>query len=335
MRNFHRFGWLISLLFGATPAVCKSFLANAPEAFEAFDRGTLYLPHATSLRMSDIGYKSDNQANLYVSYDSLEEYVACLTHAIETPFPEYEKIGVKVGDEYRQLNANLLQIENEFYSFIRPKQIAESGEKPTRALSRRGVRYVEVRALDIACDDAVGVSETQLRLVEALLLHCLLSASPSLDEREYRDCSNNQRLVACCGRDPELTLVDAGNARPMHGWALEILGALRPVCARLDAGEGGERYSHALAEAVQSVADPSRLPSSRLLEEMRESELPFFRIAMNRSIDFAEKFRAMPLDEARRETLAAEARESLDRQRAIEQSDTLSFDEYLAAYFAA
>ncbi|MGI9335443.1 MAG: glutamate--cysteine ligase [Gammaproteobacteria bacterium] len=335
VRNFHRHGWLISLLFGASPAVCKSFLPDPPPSFEAFDHGTLYQPHATSLRMSDIGYKGDNQASLYVSYDSLDEYVACLEHAIETPFPEYERIGVQVGGEYRQLNANLLQIENEFYSFIRPKQIADSGEKPTHALRQRGVRYVEVRALDIASYDPIGVSEAQLRVVEALLIHCLLASSPPLAEREYRACSNNQRLVACCGRHPELILADNGHERPMHGWALEILGALRPICARLDAGDGAEAYSRALAAAVDSVADPARLPSTRLIDEMRETGQPFFRATMNRSSAFAGSFRAMPLTGPRREEFAAGARRSLERQREVERSDTLSFDQFLAAYFAS
>ena len=153
---------LILYLFGASPAICKSFFKSRPQLmaqFEEFDQGTLYHPYATSLRMSDIGYKSKNQADLRISYNSLSEYVGSLGQAIATPYPDYEKIGVVVDGEYRQLNSNVLQIENEFYSIIRPKQIAQSCEKPTLALKRRGVRYVEMRSLDLDLFNPIGIDE--------------------------------------------------------------------------------------------------------------------------------------------------------------------------------
>ena len=57
IRNFQRFGWLVSYLFGASPAICSSFLAGRASAgLDDFDQGTLFKPWATSLRMSDIGY---------------------------------------------------------------------------------------------------------------------------------------------------------------------------------------------------------------------------------------------------------------------------------------
>ena len=83
--------------------------------------------------MSDIGYKNSNQDGIVVSYNSLDEYIASLKKAIQTPCEAYEKIGVVVDGEYRQLNTNILQIENEYYSFVHPKQIAESGETPSHA----------------------------------------------------------------------------------------------------------------------------------------------------------------------------------------------------------
>jgi len=146
IRNFQRIGWLILYLFGASPAICKNFFKSRPSLmaqFEEFDNGTLYHPYATSLRMSDIGYKSKNQANLAIDYNTLDGYVQSLSAAISTPYSEYEKIGVCVDGEYKQLNANILQIENEFYSIMRPKQIAQSCEKPTAALRRAGVEYVD------------------------------------------------------------------------------------------------------------------------------------------------------------------------------------------------
>src|SRR5690606_58412 len=157
-------------LFGNSPAVCKSFLAGRTTRFRELMRGTYYLPHATSLRMSDIGYKNKNQAALLVSYDALDDYVRCLQQALRTPYPEYEAIGLYDGEDRIQLSTSLLQIENEHYSFIRPKRTVEAGERATNALRARGVEYVEVRALDVNMASPTGVAVDQLLFVEAFLI---------------------------------------------------------------------------------------------------------------------------------------------------------------------
>ncbi len=149
LRNYRRFGWLVPYLFGTSPAVSRSFFAGREISLPRFDDDTVYEPYGTSLRMSDIGYRNKNQATVSVSVNSLDEYVRDLSKAISTPYPPYAEIGVKVDGEYLQLNANILQIENEYYSYIRPKRVARSGERPTKALRRAGVEYVEVRALDV------------------------------------------------------------------------------------------------------------------------------------------------------------------------------------------
>ncbi len=169
LRNYRRHGWLVLYLFGTSPAVSKSFFAGREADMPVLDSDTYYQPYATSLRMSDIGYRNKNQASVSVSVNSLDEYVRDLSRAIGTPFPPYEKLGVKVDGEYRQLNANILQIENEYYSFIRPKRVARSGERPTKALHRAGVEYVEVRALDVSAFDPVGVNQNKLRFLETFL----------------------------------------------------------------------------------------------------------------------------------------------------------------------
>ena len=116
LRNYRRFGWLVLYLFGTSPAVSKSFFAGRTIELATLDRDSVYEPFGTSLRMSDIGYRNKNQASVSVSVNSLDEYVRDLSRAIGTPYPPYEKIGVKVDGEYRQLNANILQIENEYDS---------------------------------------------------------------------------------------------------------------------------------------------------------------------------------------------------------------------------
>ena len=228
-----------------------------------FGAGTAYEPYATSLRMSDVGYRNRNQAGLEVSVNSLEEYVRDLTRAITTPHPPYEALGVVVNGEYRQLNANILQIENEYYSFIRPKRVARSGERPTKALRRAGVEYVEVRALDVSAFDPVGVNQNKLRFLEAFLALCLMKDSPPIERAEHGVLDQNHITVARCGREPGLTLSRDGREAPMLEWARELLDSMSGICDVLDRGDPARPYSQALATQSAKVEDVALTPSAR------------------------------------------------------------------------
>ena len=334
VRNFHRRGWLVPLLFGSSPAICRSFLGTAPHAFSELGRGTLYEPFATSLRMSDIGYKNKSQRQLGISYDSPADYIRTLHGATETAHPPYAEIGVVVDGEHRQLNANLLQIENEYYSFVRPKQIARSGEKPTVALQRRGVRYVEIRALDVDPFSPVGLEEDTMRFMEAFLIHCVLDSSPPVTRGGREESEENQRLVAVRGRDPALRLRRAGTSIPVFEWAREIVDAVATIAEMLDAPTRTRRYAEAIQSCRASLDDPQLLPSARVLEEMRARSEAFFEFAMRKSEEHRATLLAATLPAARKAALEAEAAASLRAQREIEAADRLSFPEYLERYFA-
>jgi glutamate--cysteine ligase len=263
LRNYRRYGWLVLYLFGVSPVVCKSFLRGRPAGLTDFGPGTAFEPYATSLRMSDVGYRNRNQAGLAVSVNSLDEYVRDLTRAITTPHPPYEALGVLVNGEYRQLNANILQIENEYYSFIRPKRVARSGERPTKALRRAGVEYVEVRALDVSAFDPVGVNQNKLRFLEAFLALCLMKDSPPIEAAEHAALDENHLRVARRGREPGLTLSREGRAVPMLEWARELLDSMSGICDVLDRGDATRPYSQALATQSAKVEDSRRgSPSS-------------------------------------------------------------------------
>jgi glutamate--cysteine ligase len=334
IRNFQRHGWLVPYLFGSSPVVCKSFLANNATGFRDFDGGSWYQPYATTLRMSDIGYKNKNQAGLCISYDDVDAYIESLSRAIETPSPEYQAIGVVVDGEYRQLNANILQIENEYYSFIRPKRVAYSGEKPTIALAARGVEYVEVRALDVAAFDPAGINEDQMRFLEAFLVFCALRESEPISDRDRSEIEHNQQAVAVRGRQPGLTLKRRGRDVALREWAEQICTVLEGICRLLDTAESGEPYARALDIQRRCIADPERLPSARMLSEMAASNESYFQYAMRLSREHRDYFLETRLDEAQRLQFEAEATRSLAEQREIEASDKLSFTEYLQKYFS-
>lgn len=333
IRNFQRLGWLIPFLFGNSPAVCKSFLAGRTTRFKAFDSGTHYLPYATSLRMSDIGYKNKNQSALAVSYNNVSEYVDSLRAAIETPYPEYEAIGIMDGDEYVQLNTNTLQIENEYYSFVRPKRVTLAGEKPSAALRSRGVEYVEIRALDVNAFEPTGVNLDQLRFMEAFLIFCLLEHSPPISEAEQRTIQYNELTVALRGREPDLNLQIRGGQKNLNRWASEILDGVEAVCGALDAGREESVYQNALSTQRENLQDYEKLPSARILAAMRDNNLPFAKYAFGLSEQHEQQFRERPLSANKADELQEMAAASLKKQAEIEASDTLSFAEFLDDYF--
>ncbi len=337
IRNFQRQGWILLYLFGASPAICKSFFKSRPhlmKEFEEFDIHTLYHPYATSLRMSDIGYKSKNQAGLKIDYNSLDGYVSSLGAAINTPFSEYEQIGIKIDGEYQQLNANLLQIENEFYSTIRPKQIAESGEKPTLALKRRGVLYIEVRSLDLNLFNPVGIEESTARFLEAFLLSCLLHDSPPQGPEEFEINNHNQLLVANQGRKPGLMLNKNGKPIGLQTWAHQILNAMQPICALLDQGSLDKPYQLALQQQQAMVDNPALTPSAHILACMGQNNQEFGCFASNTSTLHKHYFLAQPLDTQTQQRFVDMAATSLKKQADIEASDTLNFDDFLTRYFS-
>lgn len=338
IRNFQRMGWIILYLFGASPAICKQFFKSRPSLmaqFDEFDAGTLYHPYATSLRMSDIGYKSKNQANLKINYDSLPEYVTSLGQAIATPYPDYEAIGV-IGDDgvYKQLNANILQIENEFYSIIRPKQVANSGEKPTLALKRRGVQYVEMRSLDLDLYHPIGIDEAKGRFIEALLLTCLLQDSPPMSGQDFHINNRNQLLVANSGRKPGLLLERDRKPIALTDWAHEILASMTEVCHILDAGNNTDAYSKALADQQVLVDNPDQTPSARMLVDMANYRQSFDCFGLVKSREHAEFFRHRQPNVSTVKAFEQMAQQSLAKQTELESQPQLPFDQFLSHYFA-
>ena len=335
IRNLLRLGWLIPYLFGASPAVCKSFLAGRDSSLESFDEFSYYEPYATSLRMGDIGYQNnkENESGIKANYDSLHAYVDSLACAIDTPCPEYQRIGVKVDGEYRQLNANILQIENEYYSTVRPKQLLQGNEKPSLALKRRGVRYIELRSLDVNAFDPLGINEVQMNFIEALMLYCLLADSPSISAVERVEIDQNEMLVAHRGREPGLKLMCRGEQRPLREWATQICDAMVPVCRLLDSNTSAQAYQQALARQLRVINNPELTPSARMLAEMRNGGESFYELARRKSLEHQWYFAELPIAAEQEQMLLELSTRSLQRQAELEASESMDFDSYLAAYF--
>jgi len=336
IRNLQRFGWLIPYLFGASPAICKSFLNGCSTELQELDAFTYFEPYATSLRMGDIGYTNSKEKGVGVkaNYNSLAGYISSLKHAISTPCPLWAKIGVKVDGQYEQLNANILQIENEYYSTVRPKQMPALYEMPFRALDQRGVRYVELRSMDVNLFDPVGVNENQVHFLESFMLFCLLQDSPPIDALEQQVNSSNLLKTAHQGRDPQLTLQRNDKQMRLKDWATELCDGMRPICEQLDANDPRQPYQQALIASMEAVHDPDCTPSARVLTQMQQHNEPFFHFAKRTSEAHKTYLSGLTLSPEKQTFYERESALSQQRQLEIEASDHLSFDEFLTHYFA-
>jgi glutamate--cysteine ligase len=336
LRGYRRHGWLVSYLFGASPALCRSFLRGRDDdELQPLDGRTLIGAHATSLRMSDIGYRNRRQVAVTVSVNSLEEYVRDLRRAVRQPEPRFLALGVKVEGEYRQLSGNLLQIENEYYSYIRPKRSPEEGERTVHALQRGGVEYVEVRALDNSAFDPVGVNPRKLYFLEAFLQLLLLKDSPPIDSNEEEAIERNHLRIARRGREPGVLLERSGRSVPMQAWAQELLDAMQGICEILDGSDPQRPYSATLREQMAKLEDVQRTPSARVLAELRGRGESFEALVLRLSAQHREQFRRLPRgDAARWQQFELEAELSRARQAALEAASRGSFDDYVARYLA-
>ena len=340
IRNFRRYSWLLLYLLGAAPAVCKSFVANRQHRLVPVgsDTHSLYRPHATSLRMGDLGYQSKAQGSLVISYNSLQQYLTTLHSALEKPYAAYDKIGLKdKHGNYRQLNTHLLQIENEFYSAIRPKRTTAAGETPLQALERRGVEYIEVRCIDVNPLIPCGIDAETIRFLDTFLLFCLLSHSPQTNAQEYARIPENLSRTVYEGRDPDLRLLRDGGECALRDWGSDLLNKMQPVAEKLDMAhrnKGSDNsYLHALAKMQTAIKDQRTTPSAILLAEMQQNHETYFAMSMRKAWEQRRDFLARDLDPATEIKYLALAEQSHDRQADMETNESLSFDEFLANYW--
>ncbi|HEH9439406.1 TPA: glutamate--cysteine ligase [Aeromonas sobria] len=336
IRNVYRFGWLVPYLFGASPAICESFLkgrkSNLP--FEKTGKGTLYLPYATALRLSDLGYTNSAQAGLKISHDNLPAYVNSLRRAINTHNPDFAKIGVKVDGEYRQLNDNVLQLENELYAPIRPKRTPRSSEKPSDALDQRGIEYIELRTVDVNPFTPLGIDADQIRFFDLFLVWCLLRPSALQSDEEIARNRRNQNKVVLEGRRPGLTLEDEqGNAIGLKEYGLKLFDELAEVAELLDRCCGRNRYRETLAMHREKLLNPELTYSARMLKDLLESGKDNGCYGDKLATRYREELLASELQYWDEAYFAGEAKDSLAKQRERERSDSLSFDDFLADYF--
>jgi len=336
LRNYKRFCWLIPYLYGSSPAICKSFLQDKQTKlpFKTSESGYLYLEYATSLRMSDLGYTNSEQSALQICYNNLDGYLSGVQEAINLSSNEFAKIGVKVDGYYQQLNSNVLQIENELYAPIRPKQVAKSGEKPSEALKSRGVEYIEVRALDVNPFVDTGISLEQVYFLDIFLTYCALESSPLLDCDKQNDYEKNMDEVVVRGRDPKLLLTDQGLLKSVAQWGDELFTKMENVAKLLDKGYQSNKYTDALSQEWKKLHDPNLTPSAQILAVVNNNSQTLTQFTLSKAKQYRTESITRDYQCYDEHYFIKQSELSRHKQKEIEQADTVNFDQFLQQYFS-
>ncbi|TYK65041.1 glutamate--cysteine ligase [Colwellia echini] len=339
LRNYTRFCWLIPYLYGSSPAICGSFLQGKENKlpFKKSPTGALYLEHATSLRMSDLGYTSKEQASLKICYNNLNDYVDGVQQAIKLKSTQFADIGIKVDGKYQQLNDNVLQIENELYAPIRPKRVAKPGEKPSAALRDRGVEYIEVRALDVNPFSDTGITVEQIYFLDIFLNYCAFIENGDLDCKAQGIHKSNMNEVVLRGRDPTLLLSDRDNEgqvnlKSIRTWGNELFNEMKQVADLLDKAYGTTKYNEAIVREQAKINDSSLTPSAQLISIIQENCLTEY--ALDKAKVYQQGAKVRDYQFYTQEYFEQSVPISHQAQADIEASDVLNFDDFLKDYFS-
>ena len=332
VRNFRRNAWLVTYLFGCSPIVPKAFATEREHNLKELNSKDLYLENATCLRMGELGYISKSQDNLNIAYNNLSEYLADLKKALTTDHPRYKALGTKVDEEYIQLNTAIIQLDNEYYSSIRPKRMVGSGERPINALREKGIEYVEIRALDNNIYDPYGISNETAIFLESFLFYCLLSEDQPCEQDEIKKIQSNWGNVVLYGRDKDLKLDFKDGSAFLKDKADRIINEMANLETRISDQEYKAIFKRSLVTQQNKVTNSDKTPSGKLLEEITSSGTTW-----DEYTDQVAKNHKEEILKLNREVgyLEKQARDSLEEFRRKESEEEKDFDSFLAEYLSA
>jgi glutamate--cysteine ligase len=334
IRNFIRLSPLVIYLLGASPSVCGCFLIGRQHHLQPLIGGTLYLPEATALRMGRLGYQNSAQRQLGIHYNSLSGYLDGMKQAIGTPYAEFSALGL--DDEQGQplqINDHILQIENEYYSLVRPKQIPVAGESPAEALKNRGVAYVELRAVDLNPYSDIGVDIDTACFLEIVALYALLLDSPAIDADEQCQLERNQAKVVDQGRAPDLMIETLTGEQLFNAWGFQHLQAMQALAQQLDLANGEQIYQQALAVMLARLQQVEKTFSAQVLADTVAAG-GSWKFGHALAKDYAVSQKAALLSEQLKSHLQHVAAQSWQDQQQQEMSDQIDFVTYLERYRA-
>lgn len=316
IQNFTQISWLDSYLFGTSPAIDKSYLNKPTFSLKKLRGDTYYGKYATSLRMSSFGYCCKVQAMLNISFQNIENYVSDLRKAISTPYGKYSKIGLEKDGQKLQLNDHFLQIPNEYYASIRPKQVVKLGENILEKLSEEGIKYLEIRTVDIDPNEQIGITEEHLQFLHVLMIYCLFKNPPQNTDRSQLENIKNHDLVAISGRKPNLKLNFNGQKITLQKWGNEVLSEMLKIATVLNLSKNKNPYKALIKAQIAKINDPTLTPSTKFFKQIEKNG--FLAIGQKLAQKNLEFFKNHKINNASLKHFEDEAKRSIKENQKLE-----------------
>ncbi len=325
IRNVKRNFWFLLERFGASPIMNESYLHGREHSLDRHNKDDLFLPNATSLRMSEVGYQSNIQDSLEINYNNLDDFIDAVLKGIKTPVKEFEDIGLFDSNGVpQQISTGILQIENELYDIIRPKRSGPSGSRPATLLKEAGIEYLELRGIDINPYIPEGIDVNKMKLLDIYLVHSLISNSPFISGKEVKEIKVNQRTMVRNGRSKDVRLIQNGVLVTLSEIRNIFIDELEQIALVL------EEYSDGYLSAFNSEMSLDLLPSKRIIQEMESRKLSFQDYGLEQSKKIAESFSSN--EDQDFSTFTNSAKSSLKDLKNLQESRSMDINKYVELY---
>jgi glutamate--cysteine ligase len=325
IRNIKRNFWFLLERLGASPIAHESYLLNREHSLTKHGSNDLFLPCATSLRMSDVGYQSSMQNALKINYNNLDEFIDAIIKGINTPVKNFEEIGLL--DELgvpQQISTGILQIENELYDTVRPKRSGPSGSRPATLLKNEGIEYLELRGIDINPFIPEGIDENKIKLLDIFIMHSLISESPQVSDKEIEEIRANQKTMVENGRSENVNLEQNGVSTPLKELKKIFYDELEQVATAMD------EYCPGYSNALSAEMSENLLPSEKIMNEMNAQNLSFQEYGLAQSKKIAAKQQSHAGDDFSKFTL--NAKKSLKDFKNLNKNAGMDINKYVELY---
>ena len=325
IRNIKRNFWFLLERLGASPIAHESYLLNREHSLTKHGSNDLFLPCATSLRMSDVGYQSSMQNALKINYNNLDEFIDAIIKGINTPVKIFKEIGLL--DELgvpQQISTGILQIENELYDTVRPKRSGPSGSRPATLLKNEGIEYLELRGIDINPFIPEGIDENKIKLLDIFIMHSLISESPQVSDKEIEEIRANQKTMVENGRSENVNLEQNGVSTPLKELKKIFYDELEQVATAMD------EYCPGYSNALSAEMSENLLPSEKIMNEMNAQNLSFQEYGLAQSKKIAAKQKSHASDDFSK--FALNAKKSLKDFKNLNKNAGMDINKYVELY---
>lgn len=326
IRNYQRISWLITYLFGASPAYNAKFIEPSVATANyliSYNKTSYLAPYGTSIRESSLGYTNKNNVDLSIDYSSLNSYINGLKEALSTPDPNFMSLGQYRYDKQIQINCNTLQIENEYYTVARPKPKPHPNLRPYKALEQHGIDYIEIRNIDLNPFSPTGIDKQQCDLLELIIYYCCLTESPDFTVQERAIIKSNKNKTALLGRQPDLQLKLPKSEQyiSLKTWAKRIFADLTKLANLFDKNNNTKDYTNSINYYSKMIETPALTSSGRIYNDLINQDLDYTEYFLNKAVEFKKYYDTMQLSADKLSYYNNLAAESIKQRLEVENYD--------------